>query len=243
MIATRGIFDSNFINNDLAYPSPRTITSRDLVFLYDDVLKDVRVSEVSNRKPVLALSLADWQLSDSNYQSITPNLSGDYASYREYLEKQLPKLSDTFDVRVVCQANEDIKISNYLAEVFKTEVISFPSISSASTLIETYRAADYIITNRYHGLIAAIIAGTPALSVSFSTHKSQRLIDDSFPSLKNQFYTVSDFVDNDIIEKMANKDFRRSLKIAKSYEYETCINHARRHLDVLKYIAGDIAKR
>lgn len=242
-IATRGTFDSRFINEELHYPIERTVTSRDLVFLYDDVLgKGLRSNKANRKRPVLALSLADWKLG-SNYQSIKPGLKEEYEEYRAYLEKELPKLKETFDIKVVCQAAEDIEISNYLVGLLNAQLVDFPTIERSPELVETYRDVDYVITNRYHGLIAAIIAGTPALGVSFSTHKSQRLIDDSFPSLKDQFYTVGDFVEADILSKMRDDVFRGQLKTASSVEYETCLRETRRHIEILKYISLDMAKQ
>jgi polysaccharide pyruvyl transferase WcaK-like protein len=242
-IATRGTFDSDFITTDLHYPAGRTVTSRDLVFLYDDVIgRKSPVDKINRKKPVLALSLADWKLGDS-YQNIKPGLKEEYDRYRVYLEKELPKLKGEFEIKVVCQATEDVDISNYLVEMLGAELVTFPEIERSVELVETYRNADYVITNRYHGLIAAIIAGTPALGVSFSTHKSQRLIDDSFPSLRKQFYTVSDFVGDDILSKMSNESFRTQLKTATSAEYDACLRETRRHIEILKYISLDIAKQ
>lgn len=240
-IVTRGTFDSQFIVDTLGYDPARVITSRDLVFLYDDVLERRAVKSSDSKKPTLSLSLADWKLG-SSYKNIQEGLEEAYANYRAYLEKTLPLLKKHFDVRVVCQANEDKDISEYLAGVFDTEVITFPDIESSAELVEVYRASDYVITNRYHGLIAAIIAQTPALGVSFSTHKSQRLIRDSFPSLEEQFYTVDDFVKKDILTQLTDVSFTETLKTAEVGEYDRCLAVARRHSDVLKFIATDIAK-
>lgn len=241
-IATRGTFDSKFIIDGLSYPAGRVITSRDLVFLYDDILSPINEKPEAKGKPTLALSLADWQLGD-NYKQIKPGLEEDYKRYREYLEKHLPPLKEKFDVRIVCQANEDVKVSQYLADMFGVEVTTFPTLESSANLVETYRQADYVITNRYHGLIAAVIAGTPALGVSFSTHKSQRLIDDSFPSLSRQFYTVGDFVEQDVLTKMIDDSFLSTLKNAEPDEYRRCVQSARQHSEIVKYIAADLAKQ
>jgi polysaccharide pyruvyl transferase WcaK-like protein len=241
-IATRGTHDSEFIVADLGYTASRVVTSRDLVFLYDKVIGARPRPVRSSKKPVLSLSLADWQLG-KNYQHIQPGLADQYKSYREYLEANVSTLKKKFDVKVVCQAREDKKISKYLAEVFETEVVEFSTLEESTQLIEVYRASDYVITNRYHGLIAAIIARTPAVGVSFSTHKSQRLIDDSFPSLRSQFYTVSDFVEGDFVAKLMGDDFLATLQTAKESEYAACIRETEKHDEILKYIAADIAKQ
>lgn len=240
-IATRGTFDSQFIIETLNYDPARVITSRDLVFLYDDVLQKREAESSKGKKPVLSLSLADWKLGTS-YKNIQEGLEEAYDNYRTYLERTLPTLKDHFDVRVICQANEDREISEYLAGIFETEVVTFPDVESSAELVEVYRASNFVITNRYHGLIAAIIAKTPALGVSFSTHKSQRLIRDSFPSLEEQFYTVDDFVKKDILTQLTDKTFTETLKTAEVGEYDLCLAAARRHSDVLKFIATDIAK-
>jgi polysaccharide pyruvyl transferase WcaK-like protein len=242
-IATRGTYDSAFIADDLGYDTKRLVTSRDLVFLYDDVIGIPQPVETKPRKkPVLALSLADWRLGDS-YKDISPDLASEYKKYREYLDENLLALKKKFDVKVVCQAREDEEVSAHLATLFGTKVITFPTIEDSTQLVEVYRDADYVITNRYHGLIAAIIAHTPALGVSFSTHKSQRLIDDSFSSIKSQFYTVSDFVSSDILTQMADATFLDTLNIPTEYEYDASVEQARKHSEILKYIATDIAKQ
>ena len=240
-IATRGTFDSQFIIDELNYDPARVITARDLVFLYDDVLQKQVTKPFESDKPILSLSLADWKLG-TNYKNIQEGLKEAYDAYRVYLAKTLPLLKEHFDVRVVCQANEDKEISEYLGDVFDTEVITFPNIESSAELVEIYRASDFVITNRYHGLIAAIIAQTPALGVSFSTHKSQRLIRDSFPSLEDQFYTVDAFVKKDILTQLTDSTFRGALRTAEVGEYDQCLEITRKHSDVLKFIATDIAK-
>jgi len=241
-IATRGVMDSQFIIDDLSFNPNRVVTSSDLVFLYDDVVGKKSHEERSHSKPVLALSLADWKLGKS-YEDINKGLNDQYKEYRKYLDEKLPLLKDVFDVKVVCQAREDAEICKYVADVFGTEVVSFGSPEDSTRLVDVYREADYVISNRYHGLIAAIIAGTPVLGVSYSTHKTQRLISDSFPSIESQFYTIGDFVSDDILSRMMESDYRESICQPTQSEYDDCVKWARKHAEILKYIAGDIARQ
>lgn len=240
-ISTRGTYDTQFITEDLQYNSERVITSRDLVFLYDDLIEKPIKPNKANTKPVLALSLADWKLGES-YHNIKEGLREEYEKYRQYLEVKIPTLKDKYEVKVVCQANEDKEISEYLASILGTNTIYFPTIEDSKQLVEIYKSVDYVVTNRYHGLIAAIIARTPALSVSYSTHKSQRLVDDSFPSLRSQFYTIGDFVKEDVLTKIQQDDYRKLLRTATEFEYRVCIQETKKHKEILKYIAADIAK-
>lgn len=242
-IAVRGEEDARYIREDLGYANDLLITSRDLVFLYDDIAPHDGTVPVaaSSEKPILALSLADWRLGD-NYNNIQDNLSDEYVSYRQYIKEALPKLAEAFEVKIVCQASEDQAICRELAESIDSEVIEFPSIEDSPGIIRLYRGVDYVITNRYHGLIAAIIADTPVIATSFSTHKSERLIKDSFPSLYDQSFSIKEFVNEDIFRKMCDLRFRSRLRSASRAEYRKCLQAARRHKDIARIINNEISK-
>jgi polysaccharide pyruvyl transferase WcaK-like protein len=242
-IATRSEQDSDFITNKFGYDSQHIITSRDVVFLYEDVFGEVTATHRSSERPTLALSLADWQLGD-NYKKIDKNLTSDYQNYREYLQATLPLLGNFFHVKVICQAAQDVAISNEVVRLVggDAELVTFAEIEDSSKLIEAYQQSDVVITSRYHGLIAAIIAKKPVIGVSFGGHKQQKLIDESFPSLQSQFYTVGDFVKMAILDKLQDKTFRQGIGAAQASEYAACIRLARRHADIAKYIAGEFAK-
>ena len=242
-IAVRGEEDARYIREELGYSSDLLITSRDLVFLYDDIAQPgnpLRAGGGSG-KPVLALSLADWRLGE-NYSNIHGDLAEEYTAYRQYINSALPKLTDVFDVKIVCQASEDQAICRELADSISGEVIEFPSIETSPGIIELYRSVDYVITNRYHGLIAAIIADTPVIATSFSTHKSERLIKDSFPSLREQSYSIKEFVSEDIFQKMCDPNFRTGLQSASRREYRKCLKLARQHKEIVYIINNEISK-
>lgn len=239
-IATRGIRDGKYIINDLNYPPQRVIESRDLVFLYEDMFGKI-TKQNKNEKPVLILSLADWQLG-GNYKKIDPALANDYKNYRKYINENLPKLKDIFEIKIINQARQDLELSQELSQLLNAEMIDFPTIESSEKFIDEYLKADFVITSRYHGLIAALIADVPVLGVAFNSHKQENLIKDSFPTLKKQFYSVGQFTKDDVIEKMSSQEFRDSLKTRTKEEYEECVSLARRNFDIFKYVAGDLDK-
>lgn len=241
-VATRSEKDSKLIEKTFGYPKPRVITSRDLVFLYDRVFPDQSGQPVENKeKPALALSLADWQLSAANYKKIDPGLQKDYTDFREYLKQALPRLKDKFQIKIICQAQEDIEISKELRELSGGELITFDGIEKSYELISAYKASDYVITSRYHGLIGAIIANRPVICASFKGHKQQKLIDESFPSLKNQFYEVGEFAKKDVLGKFLDAQFVAGIKQANKSEYSECLDIAERHGEVARRIAGQLA--
>lgn len=242
-MAVRGEEDARFIQTELNYPEDRIVISRDIVFLHDDVCGRVekRRSEKGSEKPVLALSLADWKLGES-FNTIEPRLADTYKKYREYIYEKLPKLKETFTVKVVCQASEDKEVANEIAELTGGEVYTFPAVESSSEIVQLYADADFVITNRYHGLIAAIIADTPVISASFSTHKSQRLIKDSFKSLTNQFYTIEEFTNQDILSNMCDNSYTDGLVSARRSEYRKCVKLAQKHNKIMRYIANELSK-
>ncbi len=244
-ISTRGNEDTEFISNELKYPVQNIITSRDVVFLYDDVFGKQRLDytfKINTNKPKLALSLADWRLGD-NYSKIEDGLKKGYDDYRAYLEKTLPSLSDVFDVKIICQASEDIELSNeILGLIDNSELIKFDSIQESSRLIDVYSSVDFVITNRYHGLIAAIISNKPVIGAAFSTHKQQRLIRDSFPSLDDQFFIIGDFVKKDILGKILDSTFRDTIKSARRSEYRKCVSLTRQNIDLVARINSELKK-
>lgn len=242
-IVTRSEQDGEFIANKFAYPMERITNSRDLVFLYEDVFGKVEPKQLTRKKPVLALSLADWQLGD-NYAKIDKQLAGDYESYRKYLKKVAPTLGEVFDVKVVCQAAQDVAISKELVKLIgnSAELVTFPTIEESPRLVEVYQESDLVITSRYHGLIAAIIAGKPVVGVSFGGHKQQKLIDESFPSLQPQFYSVGSFTEADILAKIKDDTYRHELQAAKKSEYSACVRLARKHEEIRRLILTEFAK-
>lgn len=241
-IGTRGEQDSQFIIDKLQYDPERIVTSRDLVFLYDDVIGQPKHVTNSYDKPVVTIALADWRLGDKNYKKIDESLADDYNAYRTYLKEVLPRIKEQLHFKVVCQAKEDIEFSHELVALTGGELIEFTGIEDSARLIDVFRESDFVVTSRYHGLIAAIIAHRPVVSVAFAGHKQQKLINESFPSLKEQFYDVGRFAREDIFTRLTKSDFRNSLQTITNAEYEACLASARKHHELVQYIAGELAK-
>lgn len=239
LIITRGEEDSEIIRNELNYQG-ELVTSRDLVFLYDENDEELTDKVVSDKKK-LTLSLSDWQLGE-NYEKIKPGLSGDYESYRNYIETRLPDLKSKYECTVLCQAREDQDVSKRLAELLGTEVVYYDGIDASKNIIKLFRQSDLVITNRYHGFISAVMADTPVIAASFKGHKTQRLIIDSFPSLVGQYFEVDQFVKSDIIDKIIRMTDANWPKTADLHEKEQCIKIAKKHDRAIKVIAGEMYK-
>jgi polysaccharide pyruvyl transferase WcaK-like protein len=241
-ISVRNDVDADYLVNELGCRPDQIIRSRDLAFLAAEVLS-VAGERPHNTKKRLVLSLADWKLGKQNYEKIAAGLDAQKDSYLAYVKAAIPRLLQTYDVQLVCQAVEDRELYEMLRSANpELTVVEFKDIEDSARLIDVYRAADITVTGRYHGLIASVVAGTPAIGVSFGGHKIKKLIDDSFPSLESQFFTVGDFVKDDILTKLTDAKFVAALHQPRPAELQKTMRLARKNYRLMKMIAGECAK-
>lgn len=241
-ISTRGEHDSRFITQELGYPASRVVTARDLVFLLEpDAHTAPDAPEPTSRRPKLALSLADWQLG-SNYKKIDSHLASDYTNYRRYLSRHLPRLAERYDVTIVCQAREDIELSQELGAMFGVTPVYLQDFADAMQLITIYQQQDLVVTNRYHGFIGAMVARTPVYGVSYGSHKTERLVQDSFPSLAGNFLTIRQFYEQDMVSRLLTEPLP-TLAPKTLQELDKCVKLAYNNTKITKIINNDIARR
>lgn len=220
-IETRADDDTDFIVNHLKYSREKIITGRDVVFLCDEPLDNT----IRSTKPTILLALADWKLGGANNEKVESGLTDAYTQYQKYLFRRVSELKGMYDFIIVQQATEDIELSKKLVNLTGGELVAFDTIEDSLKLVNIYRRADLAITGRYHGLIAGLLANTPTIGVSFSGHKQEKLIKDTFPSLLGQLYTVKTFVQNDVFSIIERdiasfstakpKELRRAKKLSR----------------------------
>jgi polysaccharide pyruvyl transferase WcaK-like protein len=241
-ISARNDVDAKYLVKELGCRPEQVIRSRDLAFLAPEVL-GLGSERPYNSKKRLVLSLADWKLGKQNYEKIAAGLGTQKEAYLAYIKAAIAQLLEVYDVQLVCQAVEDRELyEELLAASPGLRMVEFKDIDDSARLIDIYRQADVAVTGRYHGLIASIVAGTPVIGVSFGGHKIKKLIDDSFPSLESQFFTVGDFVKNDILTKLTDAAFVVGLHRPKQAELQKTMNLACENYRLMKMIAGECAK-
>lgn len=241
-VSVRNDEDGKFFTDVLGYDPSKLIVSRDLAFLSKDVF-GVQWSKPPLEKKRLVVALADWKLSSSNYEKIDKGLAQTQTRYLEYLHQRLGTLTDQYDVQLVAQSREDLSLYKELVrEHPAVQLVTFDDVEKSADLLRVYGEADVAITGRYHGLIAGLVTGTPTIGVSFSGHKQQKLVNDTFPSLKRQYYTIDRMLSEDIFAKLLNPDFVRSLRRPRMFEKMKCQRLAQKNYQIAKMIAGELAK-
>lgn len=248
-VSVRNDADGDYLINELGCRPDQVIYSRDLAFLAPEVLDlpdNARADK--GERPRLAFSLADLlvdlKLDKKGYEKIGgAELAEQKESYMQYVRDGVGSLLTKYDIRLVCQAQEDVKLYESLQDQYPTlEMVKFDGIEGSTELINAYSGADVAVTGRYHGMIAGILAGVPTIGVSFGGHKIKKLIDDSFPSLKSQFYSMGEMVEQDIFAKLLDDKFVATLRTPKSGEIRRCMKLARKQRTLMKMIAGECAK-
>lgn len=241
-ISVRNDRDADYLIKELGCRPEQIIYSRDLAFLAPEVL-DLQGARQSLTKKRLIISLADWKLGKQNYEKIAPGLSDQKEAYLAYIKTAIAQLLEMYDIQLVCQAMEDRDLYNEILALYPTiELVEFKNVEDSARLVEVYQQADLAVTGRYHGLIVGIVAGTPTIGVSFGGHKIKKLVDDSFPSLDSQFFTVDDFVKNDILTKLTDTAFVAAIHQPTSAERRKTMRRARKNYRLMKMIAGECAK-
>lgn len=245
-ISVRNDVDGDYLINELGCKPSQIIYSRDLAFLAPEVI-DIPPMRQRRDKPRLIVSLADLLIDLKLDSKSTDKISDGFAKHKQnymtYVHENIGRLLAYYDVQLVVQAQEDVPLYTALRENHpELELIEFAGIEDSWRLIQVFQEADIAITGRYHGLIAGVVAGTPTIGVSFGGHKIGKLIDDSFPSLRQQFYTMQQLVDEDIFSKLVDKGFTKTLRTPTSGELRRCMKKARQNWRLMKMIAGECAK-
>lgn len=245
-ISVRNDKDGDYLLKELGCRPEQVIFARDLAFLAPEVM-DIPALEQQADKPRLVLSLADLlidlQLDKKGADAISSGFSEHKQAYMEYVRQNIGSLLERYTVQLVVQAQEDTAFYAQLRREYpELELVEFEGIEDSWRLIQAYQGASLAVTGRYHGLIAGIVAGTPTIGVSFGGHKIDKLINDSFPSLRSQFYTMQQLVDDDLFAKMLDEKFVSQLRKPTPGEMRACTKKAQLNWRLMKMIAGECAK-
>lgn len=241
-ISLRNDHDAEYVVSELHCRPETVIRSRDLAFLGTELFPVQPVAPKGDKK-VIVLSLANWQLGAKNYNRIDPALNEAQKAYLQYVREQIGVLTDTYEVKLVCQAAEDRELYEGIVEKHPTiELVTFEGIEDSHEIYNVFAGADVVVTGRYHGLIAGLIVDTPTIAVSFGGHKQQKLITDSYPSLSKQLYTVEQMVQQDLFVRLLDDTFVSSLQVATAAEQRQVRKLARQNYRLVKMIAGSLAK-
>lgn len=240
-ITVRDDDEKAYLVDEFDYPADQIIISRDIAFLAPELIGQPQQPEPQDKKHLL-LSIADWKLGKANYDKIQQGLGEQHAAFVAYLHQTIGELTQQYKVTLVCQAVEDRELYEDLRAQHEVDLVTFDTIEASKTLLDVYAKADLVITGRYHGLIAAVLADKPVVCVSFSGHKQQKLINDSFASLKDQFYSVDAFTKEDILGRLKDEAAWNTFAKASAGERQRCVRLAHRNDTVAKMIAGELAK-
>ena len=160
-----------------------------------------------------------------------------FATVLEKAPQDIAKVLYGVTVSYFVMSNDDIAHRDRLLQLLTPQGITCTVVDlrklSTLEVLETFRSVSTVVTARLHGLVMAILAGTPALSVDLSIGKQSALISDFFPSAAGS--VVQEACSRErILEKL-------SLLIAKPYlfspdvvDIEAVINGTRAYTEKLR---------
>ena len=153
--------------------------------------------------------------------------------YSEMTYHTVKYLAQTHKLKFLCQSLDDKLLYQELSKEFGGEIITIP-LSNIIDSLNYYAAADLVVTSRFHGLILAILHNKPLIAFGSNGLKIERLINTSFPSLKDSFISIQN-IDIEIIEEKI-KDLNNNPKkyTANAKGLEEAVKRSNSTLDILK---------
>lgn len=178
----------------------------------------------SDGKPVVGIALLDSRnlLASRHMQE-----------YQQGVFDAVEDLSRHFHVAYICQSLDDINLYRDLKKKFGGEIVKI-SYDGALAAQKYYYHMDLCVTSRFHGLIFAVKAGTPVISVGTNGSKTDRLIRNFVPSIKDAHIPLRDFNRSTFGAKLSLYDQDKMRFVADRSEVSDCVEEARRTIAVVK---------
>ena len=142
-----------------------------------------------------------------------------------------------YKIIYICQSQDDLDLYLKLQRDFGGEIKKI-SYKQSKYGYKFYEDLDLLITSRFHGLVFAMLSATPVISVGTNGLKTERLICNSVPSLKNCHIRVGDFHIDNIKNYLEIWQQEPSKFIANKAEVDSCRASAMMTVEHLKKYVG-----
>lgn len=163
-----------------------------------------RLYSFLNKRPVLAFNLADLGNQGFKKEAFGRSAAEPLIEFSEYI-KTSPSLKNVFDhfhVKLVCQSRDDMAYYEQIKGRFNEAELVYHHGETAMRLFDEFYQSDFVLTGRYHGLIAAAMMDKPIISVGIPGQKIDKLVSGRIMSLRSSFISIRDFVKTDAFANM-----------------------------------------
>jgi polysaccharide pyruvyl transferase WcaK-like protein len=188
----------------------KVLTGQDLALLYrPNLILRIIKSLRPKRKPILAFSLMNWEIDYINHDLIYSGFSYDHKDYMRYIRNELFELTKDYKIKLICHAREDRAFYKELSEDLNLQLKIYSSngdISKALKFFDEYLDADYVLTGRFHGLIAGLILRIPTVNWSLPKSKQTKLIESLPTKERPPSYSIREGLERNIFKE---KDWLR----------------------------------
>ena len=154
-------------------------------------------------------------------------------SYQKALEQSVQLLSERFEIVFLCQSLDDLDLYRELKKNVGGEIVTC-GYDELESIGEIYKAADLVVTSRFHGLIFSILFRKPVLAIGTNGSKIERLISHSFPSLEKSLIPIKTFTLSVFKEKIDSHAENADDFLADEGERRAAIEKANETIDVIK---------
>ncbi len=224
VITVRSQQDADVLAKDVGLTKTVDVLE-DLVFTFKPKQSSL-LSRLKARpaKPRLAFSLANLARQGLDAKQLGAEADTALNNYDKYInsDKLAPLFTD-FKVVLVCQSRDDLPLYQKLSKQYDAELFYPENIDQAEELFSVYARCDLVLTSRFHGLVAAALLGKPVLATGLPDQKVDKLIRERLPSLKRSFFSLQEFVDDDLASKVG--ELCRGRKLRRSRRREVAKAH------------------
>jgi polysaccharide pyruvyl transferase WcaK-like protein len=167
----------------------RVHATQDLGFLTDEWAPSVPLASLRrslvkrfSAKPRLGLGLVDLKHIKG------PSYGGEFKRFTEIVEQAMPRLCETFDVRLLVHSRDDDEWYKQLATQPGATIVPYQTIKDFSRFWHAYSTLDMVVGVRFHSIILGLLSQKPVVGIGTKGAKQHRLSEYDLPTLKDQFY-------------------------------------------------------
>lgn len=176
--------------DELEVSSP-VILTQDIVFSLPSPKSNIPAYYENDKKTVAIALLDSRHLLASKHMK----------AYQQGIKDVVEYLSENYNIVYVVQSFDDIELYRELRKSHGGKIVKIPYENALEG--ETYyRNIDLCVTSRFHGLIFSTKAGIPVISVGTNGSKTDRLIKNFIPSLREAHIPIRNFTLDAFKEKL-----------------------------------------
>lgn len=225
-LAEVGVSRPIYATTDVAFLLPELLDDMRTLYSYNEsqALKTVRETKagLTKKQQLIMVSLAT--------ESLQVNVSKDQdkVDYKKRYKAQVDFIgrlqkNAVYKVVLVCQSEDDRQLYEDIVKKYPNiSMVTFNGGTDALDILDIYRLADIVITSRYHGFIAALLAGCSVYVVDgANSGKTIKAIQSHVPSVLPRIISA------DRLSSLADTDLSEELGVNQADDVNTTIVKAR----------------